>query len=49
MVLVMDGQFLQFFAGKIPAALRADPRVDLQRLISVIFLHSLILRPSAEK
>jgi len=37
MVFVMDRQLAQFFAGKITAAFCADPREDLQRLISVLY------------
>lgn len=34
-ILVMDGQFLQFLAGKLPPAFGADPRKDLQGLVPV--------------
>ena len=34
-VFVMDRQFVQFLAGKFPAAPGADPRQYLERLIAV--------------
>ena len=37
MVLVMDRQLAQFFAGEIPAAFCADPREDLQGPFSVLY------------
>ena len=44
MVFVVDSQLVQFFAGKLPAAFCANPREDLQRLISVLFFHSFFFR-----
>lgn len=44
MVSVMDSQFTQLFAGKLPAAFCTDPWKNFKCLISVIFFfHSFFL------
>ena len=45
MVLVMDREFAQFFAGKFPSATRADMGVHTERLLPVFLLTEFAVPP----
>lgn len=49
MILVMDGEFGEFFAGKFPGAFGTYPREELQRLISVFLIFHFLFSPYGRK